>query len=52
MSSYRARKASAGLVSGFLTITACLFFLAAMTIGLGTRDDRLAVMALASGDHR
>ena len=53
MMSHRDPKAFAGFVSGFLAMTAFLVFLAAMTLGLGARDDRnLLLAASAAGESR
>jgi hypothetical protein len=46
------RSASAGFVSGFLAMTALIVFLAAMTLGLGPRDDRTLVLAASAGESR
>ncbi len=52
MMSHRDRRASAGFISGFLAMTAFLVFLAAMTLGLGARDDRNLVLAASTGENR
>ena len=52
MMSHRDRKASAGFVSGFLAMSALIVFLAAMTLGLGPRDDRTLVLASSTGQVR
>ncbi len=52
MMSHRDRKASAGFVSGFLAMTALIVFLAAMTLGLGPRDDWNLLLAASAGESR